>query len=237
MESQPPDRNPAERAPAPPPPAPGPEMPSSPVPPRAMTAGGRPGSGPPSPDYPVRFEVDRQESYSRLLPFVKWLLAIPHYLVLIFLYIGVFFAAIAAFFAVLITGKFPPGILTFVEGTVRWTYRTTAYAMLMTDTYPPFSLDEDPNHPVRLTIAQPDKIARWRPLVHWLLVIPYYVIAYILQLIWVYLVVIISFFAIVITGKYPQALFDFSLVQHRWNLRSGAYFFFVTEKYPPFVYA
>jgi len=70
-----------------------------------------------------------------------------------------------------------------------------------------------------------------------LLVIPYYVVAYILQIIWFYLIVIISFFAIVITGKYPDVLFDFSLVQHRWNLRSGGYLFFVTEKYPPWVYA
>src|SRR4029077_1889658 len=73
----------------------------------------------PSPD------VERLE---RGLPLVKWLLAIPHYIVLFFLYIGVFFAVIGAGFAILFTGRYPRGIFSFVEGTIRWSNRVTGYA-------------------------------------------------------------------------------------------------------------
>ncbi len=91
---------------------------------------------------------------------------------------------------------------------------------------------------MRLEIRHPERIANWRPLVQWLLVIPYQFLAQILGAIWLYLIVVISFFAILFTGKYPQALFDFSLVAQRWTLRAGAYgFFFMSDKYPPFAWA
>lgn len=77
----------------------------------------------------------------RGMPLVKWLLAIPHYIVLFFLYIGVFFAVIAAWFVILFTGKYPRGIFKFVEGTFRWHNRVLGYAFsLVTDQYPPFRL-------------------------------------------------------------------------------------------------
>jgi uncharacterized protein DUF4389 len=78
---------------------------------------------------------------NRWLPIVKWLLAIPHYIVLFFLYIGALFAIIAAWFAILFTGRFPRGIFDYLVGVGRWTNRVTAYAfMLVTDEYPPFQL-------------------------------------------------------------------------------------------------
>ncbi len=81
------------------------------------------------------------EQLSRGLPLVKWLLAIPHYIVLFFLYIGVFFAVIGAWFAILFTGRYPRGIFSFVEGTLRWHNRVVGYAFsLVTDEYPPFQL-------------------------------------------------------------------------------------------------
>ena len=88
-------------------------------------------------DFPYP-DVERLE---RGLPLVKWLLAIPHYIVLFFLYIGVFFAVIGAWFAILFTGRYPRGIFKFVEGTIRWSNRVTGYAfLLVTDSYPPFRL-------------------------------------------------------------------------------------------------
>jgi hypothetical protein len=78
---------------------------------------------------------------NRLLPIVKWFLAIPHYIVLLFLYIGALFAIIAAWFAILFTGRFPRGIFDYLVGVGRWTNRVTAYALiLVTDSYPPFRL-------------------------------------------------------------------------------------------------
>jgi uncharacterized protein DUF4389 len=85
------------------------------------------------------FAYPDAEQLSRGLPVVKWLLAIPHYIVLFFLYIGVFFAAIGAWFAILFTGHYPRGIFSFIEGTLRWHNRVVGYAFtLVTDQYPPF---------------------------------------------------------------------------------------------------
>jgi Domain of unknown function (DUF4389) len=147
------------------------------------------------------------------------------------------FAVVIAWFAVLFTGKYPSGIFNFVVGTLRWSQRVTDYALLMTDAYPPFSFDYDPNYSVRVAIEYPGKMANWRPLVQWILIIPYYIAAQMLAAIWLYLIVIISWFAILFTGRYPQALWDFSLVAQRWNLRASAYGLFLTDKYPPWVWA
>ncbi len=87
-------------------------------------------------DYP-----DAERDLNRWLPLVKWLLAIPHYIVLFFLSIGAFFAVVAAWFAILFTGRYPRALFDYVVGVGRWGLRVQAYAfLLVTDTYPPFSL-------------------------------------------------------------------------------------------------
>jgi hypothetical protein len=84
---------------------------------------------------------DAERDLSRGLPLVKWLLAIPHYIVLFFLTIGGIFAAIFAWFAILFTGRYPRSLFDFIEGVIRWHNRVGAYAfLLITDRYPPFSL-------------------------------------------------------------------------------------------------
>jgi hypothetical protein len=84
---------------------------------------------------------DAKDGLNRWLPIVKWLLAIPHYIVLFFLWIGAFFAVVFAWFAILFTGQYPQGLFTFVEGVIRWTNRVVGYAViLVTDEYPPFRL-------------------------------------------------------------------------------------------------
>jgi len=216
-----------------------PPAPEAPVPPPtgAITQAGqipqiRPGSGPPSAPYPVITEFDRQEEYSRWLPLVKWLLLLPHWFVLAFLWIGALIAIVVSWFAVLFTGRYPQGIHGFITGTYRWTTRASAYGLLMTDSYPPFSFDHDDEYPARFGIAYTEEIARWRPLVHWLLVIPYAFVAYVLM--WLaYVIVFIAFFAILFTKKFPQGMFDFVVVAIRWQNRSGAYNLWMTEKYPP----
>ena len=85
---------------------------------------------------------DVKKDLNRWLPLVKWFLAIPHYIVMFFLAIAVFFCVIVAWFEILFTGKYPRGIFDFVQGVYRWGLRVTAYAfILVTDKYPPFSLD------------------------------------------------------------------------------------------------
>jgi hypothetical protein len=88
-------------------------------------------------DYP-----DAEHDLNRWLPLVKWFLAIPHYLILIILTAAAMFAVIIGWFAILFTGRFPPGLFGFVVGVGRWWLRVQAYAfLLLTDRYPPFSLD------------------------------------------------------------------------------------------------
>jgi hypothetical protein len=89
-------------------------------------------------DYPY---PDASRDLNRWLPLVKWLLAIPHFIVLIFLWIAAFAVVVVAWFAILFTGRYPRGMFEFVEGVMRWSQRVTAYAfLLVTDKYPPFRL-------------------------------------------------------------------------------------------------
>ena len=88
-------------------------------------------------DYP-----DVENDLNRWLPLVKWLLAIPHWFLLIFLWLAAFVVIIIAWFAILFTGRYPSGLFNFVVGVGRWSLRVTAYSILLvTDRYPPFSLD------------------------------------------------------------------------------------------------
>jgi hypothetical protein len=88
-------------------------------------------------DYP-----DVEQDLNRGLPLVKWFLAIPHFFILFFLWIAVFFVTVFAWFAILFTGRYPQGLFGFVVGVGRWSLRVSAYSLLLlTDRYPPFSLD------------------------------------------------------------------------------------------------
>jgi len=85
---------------------------------------------------------DVKENLNRWLPLVKWLLAIPHFIVLVLLSIAAFVVVIFAWFAVLFTGRYPRSMFDFIEGVIRWALRVEAYALLLTtDEYPPFSLN------------------------------------------------------------------------------------------------
>jgi Domain of unknown function (DUF4389) len=94
----------------------------------------------------VRLELpypDARQDLNRWLPLVKWLLAIPHYIVLAFLYLAVMLVLIVVWFAILFTGRYPRPIFDFVEGVIRWHNRVVGYAfILVTDRYPPFSLSQ-----------------------------------------------------------------------------------------------
>src|SRR6187200_3770189 len=131
-----------------------PETPSAPEP--TGPSGVQPPAPPPPPppsapatagDYPVYLDIERQEEYSRFMPLIKWLLAIPHYIALLVLGIGAVIVAIISFFAVLFTGRYPEGMFNYMVGVHRWGVRVGAYVLLMVDPYPPFTLDDDPSYP------------------------------------------------------------------------------------------
>jgi hypothetical protein len=110
-----------------------------------------------------------------------------------------------------------------------------AYIHLMTDAYPPFTLEDDPSYPVRVHVEYPEHIANWRPLVQWLLVIPYLIVAGALY--WLTgVLTFIAFFTVLFTKQIPRGMFDLMVPGLRWNARGTAYAHYVTDRYPPFVW-
>jgi hypothetical protein len=183
---------------------------------------------------------------------VKWLLAIPHYIVLALLWIAFTLLTLVAAVAILVTQRFPRGIFDFNVGVLRWTWRVWFYSYWAngTDRYPPFTLGEAADYPARLYVAYPEKLNRWLPLVKWLLAIPHLILVAIFVGGWgwgagddwagwgfaglVGILVVIGCVILLFTGRYPPTLFNFALGLDRWALRVAGYMGLMTDHYPPF---
>ena len=143
------------------------------------TTGGGSLPSEPYPPHPVDVDGELDPGLSRWLWLVKWVLVIPHIVVLVFLWIAVFFVTVFAFFAILFTGRYPRGLFDFTVGVLRWSWRVGfySYQALGTDRYPPFTLGEAPDYPTKLEIPYPEKLSRGLVLVKWwLLAIPHYLV-------------------------------------------------------------
>lgn len=202
--------------------------------------------------YPVALSGRLDPELSRWLWVVKWILVIPHYIVLAFLWLAFLVLWIVAFFAILFTGRYPRGIFDFNLGVLRWTWRVGfySYSALGTDRYPPFTLSEQPDYPATLDVAYPDRLSHWLPLVKWLLAIPHVILVGIFvggwgwgwgEDVWwfgaaglVGILVVIAGFVLLFTGSYPRSLFDFTLGLDRWVFRTVAYLSLMRDEYPPF---
>jgi hypothetical protein len=198
----------------------------------AVTAGGSAdlatGGG-----YPVDVDAQLLPEYSRFMPLIKWLILIPHYVVLFFLGIGAMFVAFIAFFATLFTAKYPEGMWNYMVGVHRWALRVMAYHFLITDTYPPFTLEETAEDTIQLKAEYPERVARWRPFFAGLICIPYAIVASLIYLV-ASICSFFAFFTILFTKKIPEGLFNVIRNGFTWNLRAGFYSYWMSVEYPPF---
>ncbi len=185
-----------------------------------------------APAYPLRYDVEYPEELSRWLIFVKWLLAIPHFIILWALAIAVEIVTFIAFFTILFTKRYPQGLFDFVVNVNRWNANAMAYLMLFRDEYPPFSW-EPGEYAVTYEVDYPEEMNRWLPLIKWLLAIPH-IIVLLFLFIALYFVYIIAFFAILFTKRFPRGLFEFAVGVHRWNYRVSLYSSLLRDEYPPF---
>ncbi len=212
----------------------------------------------PSPVHPVELTAWLDPQLSRWQWLVKWFLAIPHFVVLVFLWMAFVVLTLVAAVAIVATGRYPRGIFDFNVGVLRWSWRVSYYATtggIGTDRYPPFSLQPEPGDAAHLDIAYPDTLSRGLVFVKWLLAIPHLVIVAVLagtSIRWLAadgdrvgfdftggggllgILVLITGIVLLFTGRYPAALFDLIVGLNRWIYRTIAYVALMTDTYPPF---
>jgi hypothetical protein len=210
--------------------------------------------------YPVRVDAALDPSLSRGLWLVKWLLLIPHIIVLLFLWVAFAVVTVIAFFAILFTGRYPRSLFDFNVGVMRWSWRVHYYGYwaLGTDRYPPFTLAEVSDYPAHLDVSYPEQLSRGLIFVKWLLAIPHFIVlaVFVGGGFWlgtragdsndawdngsnagwslVGLLVLIAAIVLLFTGRYPKPLYDFVMGMDRWALRVGVYTALMTDRYPPF---
>jgi hypothetical protein len=214
-------------------------------------------SGPPA-GFPVSVRAAPSPSAGRWLWLVKWLLAIPHFIVLVALWIAFVVVSVIAFFAILVTARYPRPLFEFNVGVLRWSWRVSyyAYGALATDRYPPFTLADDPAYPAGLDVAYPARLSRGLVLVKWwLLAIPHYLVLAVFSgggtgvvmrqagqqtvrstngIGLIGMLVLVAAVCQLFAGRYPAGGYDRLVGLHRWALRVVAYAALMTDRYPPF---
>jgi hypothetical protein len=182
--------------------------------------------------YPMTYDVEYPQVLSRWLIFVKWLLAIPHWIILAALGIAQAAITFVAWFAILFTGRYPRFLFDFMVNVYRWGANVGAYVYLLRDEYPPFTWEAG-QYPVTFDVEYPERLSRWLIFVKWLLAIPHFIVVYVLTLVW-FVTTVIACFAILLTKRYPVGLFRFAVGVERWTYRVNVYVSLLRDEYPPF---
>ena len=203
-------------------------------------------TGSESASYPLRFNVERPASQSRLTNFPLWIgdlirfiLLIPHLIILYFFQLLAQLIYLVATFIILFTGRYPEGMRTLFVGYLRWMSNVYGYMGHLYDNYPPYSTDQQEGFPVRLEVDAAPNLSRLLNfpflglLIKYILTIPH-LICLVFLLIVAFIVIFIATFAILFTGSFPEGMHRFVVGVGRWYLRVQAYQFALTDKYPPF---
>jgi hypothetical protein len=195
--------------------------------------------------YPVSFDVEPQTTdRNRLTTAFRLILAIPQVLIVgspgsisfgANSGTGAFGAVVSvtsvlSWFAILFTGRYPRGLWDLAKMYMRWRANVVAYVALLRDEYPPFGTEP---YPVTFDVEYPEQSNRWSVAFRLILAIPQFLVLVVVLLAWV-VTVIIAWFAILFTGRYPQGLYGFGVGVQRWTLRVQAYLFLMRDEYPPF---
>lgn len=185
--------------------------------------------------YPVSFEADyAAEGRNRLTTFFRYFVAIP-WLIVAYLYgIGASIVVTLAWFAMVFTGRYPQQLYDFNLGYLRFIARANGFVYLLTDEYPPFGGADEPTYPIRMGFAEPlDKYSRAKAFFRYIIGIPVMILA-LVQAVILMVVTLIAWFAILFTGKHPEGMFNPARSAAAYLNRANAYFFLVTEDWPPF---
>ena len=194
---------------------------------------------PSTPAYPIRFTFQPAEPIARWRPLVAWLLVIPHFFVLYAISIVASVCVTINWFVILFTGKMPEGLAGFPELQLRYQLRVWTYANFMQEEYPPFAFATEPADPgdyPRLAVdMDPALTGRNRLTVffRYFLVLPH-LFALLFVGIAAGVVIMIAWFAVIFTAKWPAGMRDFVIGYLRWTTRVSAYAFLLTDEYPPF---
>ena len=180
---------------------------------------------------PINIRSIQPVERDRLTAALRLIWVIPQLVVLVFVYIGAFFVAIAGWLGALVTGELPDFAEKFLSGTVRWGVRVSGYLYFLTDTYPPFSLDEDPNFPIQISIPAPLPLNRLAVLLRIFLVIPAAIVGSVVGA-GLGLISVGSWAMITFTGSLPIPLYEAARAVIRYQLRLGGYFLMLTSEYP-----
>jgi len=184
--------------------------------------------------YPVHFDVQHQERYSRLSTFFRLILLIPHIIWLSLWGIVVEIVVFLSWFAILFTGRYPNGFFGFVSAYVSYSTRVSCYACILTDKFPPFGGGSPGDgYPVQVSVDHPERLSRLTTFFRLVMAIPAYLVAYGLRLLG-QLLAVFAWIVIIVLGRLPQGLFEVMELPQRYQLRFTAYLFLVTDAYPWF---
>jgi uncharacterized membrane protein len=185
--------------------------------------------------YPVHFEADYVERPDRLSTAFRFILIIPHAIVAVLYGIAGFFTVIAAWFALVFTARYPQGLYEFNTGVVRFLTRFQAYVYLLTDRYPSFGTEHDPNYPVRLLADPPqERYSRLKVGFRLILALPIMVLRnYVIGPL-LFIVSVAAWFVIVFTGRQLPGIHNALKWGMAYTARSDGYLALLTDRYPPF---